>query len=250
MPAQGILTATAAALLLALPASAAAAPLPVGEAHGVRLQQGRDGLAVVFTKRAARLYGQIAGKRIEISCVQLPKGDRRGMTANGGAGMMMRAPRQRRPLRPRMLSSAGNDYCTVSRRYEDRTSLLFDQVVAIPVTQAGAIALDERAKAGRLIALLAIVGEMADQRRPAAYPMPAELTGRAAKWFRGSGLSLVSLDSADATPPAGRFGYWSDGADRAAAVTPSASGRRLYVEVGPDGELRTNVAAALLNEDD
>ena len=54
-------------------------------------------------------------------------------------------------------------------------------------------------------------------------------------------LSVVELPSPSDTPPAGSIGYYSDGAQHAAAVVLSASGRRLFFEADADEVIRTNV---------
>ena len=55
----------------------------------------------------------------------------------------------------------------------------------------------------------------------------------------------MALTSPSDTPPPGSVGYYSDGAQHAAAVVLSAAGRRLFVEVDADDVLRTNVARYL-----
>ena len=56
--------------------------------------------------------------------------------------------------------------------------------------------------------------------------------------------SVVALAGSADTPPAGKLGYWSDGAEHVALVTLSASGRRLFIEYEGD-VLHTNVAGYL-----
>ena len=58
-------------------------------------------------------------------------------------------------------------------------------------------------------------------------------------------LRDTQLASPADTPPPGTVGYYSDGAEHAAAVTLSAAGRRLFIEVDADDVLRTNVARYL-----
>ena len=60
-----------------------------------------------------------------------------------------------------------------------------------------------------------------------------------------SALPVLALASPSDTPPTGSVGYYSDGAEHAAAVVLSAEGRRLFVEVDADDVLRTNVARYL-----
>ena len=81
------------------------------------------------------------------------------------------------------------------------------------------------------------------------FPTAAEIQDFVERNGRGNLPSgLVALPSPDATPPAGKLGYYSDGGQRAAAVTLSASGRRLFIEYQPEGVLRTNVAGYIYGD--
>jgi hypothetical protein len=51
----------------------------------------------------------------------------------------------------------------------------------------------------------------------------------------------VALGAPSDTPPAGAVGYYSDGAQHAAAVVLSASGKRLFLEQNGD-VLHMNIA--------
>lgn len=241
------LLAAAAALSVLLPASAGAATsLPVGEADGVRITDRGARSAIVFTKKADRLWTRIAGKPIEIECVRV-RVSSPGLLDYEGDGYATRAPRRRAALR--LGTTAGSDYCTVSLRYRHGRDLSFDEVVAIPLTQAGAVLLDERRKAAALMNVIGLAGVIGGAQQPAGFPTPEQLTsGEAARLLRRERLKVAALATADATPPAGSVGYWSDGAQRALVVTVSAAGRRLYIELGPDEELRTNVSRVLFGD--
>ncbi|MDO8210645.1 hypothetical protein [Conexibacter sp. CPCC 206217] len=248
MPTRLLLAAAAAALLAAPAAAGAATTLPVGEAHGVRIVQGRDGATIVFTRRANGLWRQLAGRTIEVGCTQLGPPGGAGIMQEGITGGAMRAPKQRRPL---PVGPADSDYCTVALRYENDRMLMIDPVVRIPVTQAGAIALDESEKSALLIGALGMASTLGNGGNPSAFSTPAQLTrGLGARMLKREGMSVVALAAATDTPRAGEVGYWSDGALHAAAVTLSAAGRRLYVELGPEGELRTNVARSIFAIDE
>ncbi len=235
--------AAAAALLLAPPAIATAAdPLPVGQAQGVRLTAARGVAVFHFSKRAAALHGTIAGRRVEVSCTTLPRGDKLGPVSIGETGTSMRAPRRRAPLRVR-IQARGADYCAVT--------LLAGQaeIVAVPLTRRGAILLDEREKATALSTILDFAGAYADRTRPSAYPTPERfLATSVVRDLNSGGVMIVALAAPADTPAEHTIGYWSDGARSVALVTRSATGRRLYLQLGPDGALSTNVAGALFGD--
>jgi hypothetical protein len=62
-------------------------------------------------------------------------------------------------------------------------------------------------------------------------------------------LSVVALPTPADTPPAGSIGYDSDGAQHAATVVVSATGRRLFLEYDADRVIRTNVLEYLYGDD-
>ncbi len=246
-PRSLIATGLALALAPLLAGAATAKPLPVGRADGVRLEQNRKGATIVFSRNAARLWRQIAGQTVELGCTSLDD-DGVGLVDDGESSFDARVPRRRQPLRLRF--GAFGDQCTLSLRIEHPNGdLTIEPVVSIPLTQAGAVLLDERHKAGELSGVLWIASSLSEGSRPAGYPTPAQLTsGRVARMLKREGFRIVALAAPTDTPPVGRVGYWSDGGQRAAAVIVSASGRRLFIEVGPDDALRSNVARALFSQ--
>ena len=141
-------------LAVAVPGAAAGPVLPVGEAQGVRIKRERGALVVVFTREAAPLYRLVAGKVVRVICTDLRADDgiRLGVTESASGGGGVRASKRRRPLRTGDLTR-GLDYCrvwlakrTVRRR---RVHRVYGErlIVSVPLTQAGAVHLDEEAKA-------------------------------------------------------------------------------------------------------
>jgi hypothetical protein len=232
-------TGLAAALLLALAVPAAAqTPLPVGEADGVRLVRERGQLVVVFTPRAQRLWRRVAGKRVNVSCVEFVEGGTRS------GGNLLRAPKRGRRIRTGDHSRV--DYCRVwlprrrvgrGSRRETRGRVL---IASIPFTQQGAVFLDEQQNAIGLFALLTVSEFAAEDAGRKGYLTYAELIELGTDTRRARSL-LVELASPSDTPPPEKVGYYSDGANHVAAVVLSAQGRRLFLEYNGDA-LHTNVA--------
>jgi hypothetical protein len=224
----------------AAPAARAATDLPVGEAAGVRVRADDGAVAVVFTARAARLYRRIAGRLITIGCTDLPARINLGVTQSQSRSESFRAPKRRRTLQTLTIPARGQDYCRVWLARKDR-----ELIVSIPLTQPGAVHLDEEAKAGELGQLLSVAGLLADRRRTTDWPTPAELLGAE---FGGRPLRelwprpLVGLQGPSDSPPTDAIGYYSDGHAHVAAVILSAAGRRLFLEFDEDDVVRTNVA--------
>ncbi len=248
---RGCALATVAVVLLGVAPAAGAqtVQLPVGEADGVRIVRDQRGaIVVVFKPSAAWLWRRVAGRRVSVMCEKGPDPDPDdpGVFFTEGGGTTFRAPKRGRRLRTGDLTR-GMDLCEVSleprtvtrngerRRYGRRL------IVAIPLTQRGAVRLDEQARAHALVTLLQIAAVLPRQEGSDRYATPAELVSLFPRMKRPLKLSVVELPSPSDTPPAGSIGYYSDGAQHAAAVVLSASGRRLFFEADADEVIRTNV---------
>jgi hypothetical protein len=244
---RGGVTGLVAAVLLALaapPVGAAQVPLPVGEADGVRIVRERGALVVVFTRRAEKLRRRVAGKRVSVLCTEFTE---QGTTSGGAT---QRAPRRGRRIRTGDLTR-GMDYCrvwlaarTVKRRGE-RSRRGRELLVSIPLTQAGAIYLDEEVEAFGLIGVLTFSEFAAEERNRTGFLTPAELLESLDR--RRVGSAVVALAAPSESPPDESIGYYSDGARHAAAVVFSTSGKRLFVEVNGD-VLHTNVAKYIFGD--
>jgi hypothetical protein len=243
----GVLTA---AVLLAAPSTGAAqSKLPIGEAHGVRAVRGERGTVVfVFTHRAAKLSKRIAGRVVTIDCPVLeprgrpPRAGTGGLDPISGAGgsggpVTIRAGKHGRRLVGRDLPLG--DYCRVwltpIRRHGGRSPSRL--VLSVPLTQAGAVYLDEESKARQLVGVLLGALLVGERRQLSGWPTYALLRD----WgFRKLGDRFVELADPTDTPPAGSLGYYSDGHEHVAAAVLSASGRRLFLEYDGDA-VSTNV---------
>ena len=237
------------ALVLLVPASAAAqTELPVGESHGVRLLSRDGGVVLVFTHRADKLFKRIAGKEIDISCTTLD--DEAGISSSGGGNVDV--PRHRRRFATGD-STRGVDFCrlflprrTVKHRtyIEDRGRRL---LVSIPLTQEGAVYLDEEAKTFAMSFKVGFVLYTVKERlKLSGWPTYEQVI----QTYPQMEKVLVKLATPADTPPPKKFGYYSDGKDHEAVVTLSTLGRRLFIETQPDEVLYTNVSKYLFGEID
>lgn len=235
-----------AALLLTPALSSAATPLPVGESKGVKIER-RDGtLHVTFNKR---LHKRLAGRTIGIRCIKLPDPDELGfIVVTGSGGSRHRVPRQRRTIDTGH-ANRGRDYCRVWRSaHKSGKRRVGRQLIAsVPLSQRGAVHLDEQELALGMAVLLGVAGSVGGSGEN-TYPTYAQLFD----WFEretdGAEERLVALAQPSDTPPLRTIGYYSDGVKHAALVVLSASGRRLFIEVSADRTLYTNVAEYLNGE--
>ena len=220
------------ALLVGPSTSMAQAPLPVGEAHGVRVVREKGAIVVVFTRRAAKLYRRIAGRLVDVDCTDQQPGQPvpprahaflvphhpGEITEESSGGVRMRAPRHRRRLVTGDLTR-GMDYCRVwlapriVRRDGARQRIQRRLIVSVPLKISG-------------------------------WPSYAQLIDQ---FPSGARAGLASLAGPADTPPASTIGYYSDRLDHVAVATLSRSNRRLFIELEADA-LHTNVAGYIFNE--
>jgi len=203
--------------LLVLPQTASAQI--AGPDQGVTAARGHDGIVIRFSKRAAKTYRRIAGRRIKVSCTTVTPSDHYGASFEGGSEEVVKAPRKR--SRIRTLDRSRADICTIRLRKAGG-----EVVAAAPVTARGRTYLDELGIAS-LISTVLDIGDDDGTPAPAADVVA-----------KGNGF-IVALDGPDASPPRGKAGYWTDGV-RVVTAGVSAAGRRLFIEIERD-VIRTNV---------
>jgi hypothetical protein len=231
-----------AAALLVTP-STAAAQLPTGEADGVRVVREHGAIVVVFTAKAAKLYKQIAGKVVSVSCTEITE------DGSNSGGEKLRAPSHRRKLVTGDLTR-GMDYCRVwlaARRVKRHGEpLLIGKrlIVSVPLTQQGAVFLDEESKTDEMVSVEVVAGIVQERQKLPGVPTYAQLIQEFPKIAR----AVVELAAPGDSPPAGKVGYYSDGQEHIATVIISASGRRLFIEAAADDVVSTNVLQYLFNE--
>jgi hypothetical protein len=209
---------------------------------------------IVFGKRSDGLYKRVAGRKVRVSCWHV---SRHGLSDGGGVTFYA-------PKRGRTLKTGDGvrdwDYCRIwlPARNVDRRNVTIHRarqlIVSIPLSQEGAVYLDEQTKALGLMVLLTLARQGDEGSRFAGpYRTPSDWVDRLGgvlrvPWFWPGRHPVVALAAPEQTPPAGTLGYYSDGAEHAAAVTLSASGRRLFIELKPDDVLHTNVASYVFDD--
>jgi hypothetical protein len=245
------LTAVAVGLTLLVTASPAVAQteLPVGEAEGVRVVRERGAIVVIFTARAEKLYKRIAGKLVRVSCSERRESDGPGLTHISTGEVTLRAPSRRGKLRTGD-KTRGIDYCRVwlpprtATRHGERIRLPKQLVVSVPLSQGGAVFLDEEEKAADLLGALVLAALLADKQKLDVYPTHAQLVDA----YPRLGNHIVALANPTDSPPAGVVGYYTDGQEHLVVAVMSASGRRLFVEQAADNVLSTNVGGYIFGE--
>ena len=134
------------------------------------------------------------------------------------------------------------DYCRLwAAPRAERPRLL----VSVPLTQSGAVFLDEESKALQLIRLVFAAGLVGEELNLSGWPSYTQL---AETLDLEPKHRIVGLAAPTDTPPAGSIGYYSDRQEHVAVVTLSKSGRRLFIEFASDGVISTNVPGHLFGE--
>ena len=222
---------------LTLP-TAAQAQLPVGSADGVRDRPGwrtRGGLHPAGNEAVASGRRPRGDGRSAPSCPILTTGPQ--PIGSDEFNVLRAAPRPaaahrtphsgERPLRGPAWRLA---------RWERANGVgasAAERIVSIPLTQAGAVFLDERKRS------LAMMGVRPPRRAAPRQPRRRGLPGPGA--VRGARIhdsAAASATGGRASPAAkehhaeGAVGYWSNGARSVAVAIVSASGRRLFIEFG------------------
>jgi hypothetical protein len=237
---------TALTLAVAAPpgaAAPAAAELPVGQSHGVRALNRHGGIVLVFSHRSAKLRERINSRYAWIACTAL---DRYGARTGGGN---LDVPRRGRVVRTG-LGVQDADFCRVFlrahtvKRHRTRRHVSRRVLLSIPLTQEGAVYLDEETKARRLLQFSLILGVIEESRKLSGHPTYARLVEM---YPRLAGY-VVELAAPGDTPPPKRLGYHGDGREHLVLAIVSASGRRLFVEYSAGDLVSTNVAGHLFGD--
>jgi hypothetical protein len=229
------------ALLLVPSTGVAQAPkLPVGEAHGTRvLREGHHGIVVVLSRK---MHKRFAGKDVIVACTTLLKDG-----SSIGSQKMRVARRSRRLVTGDVTPNI--DYCRVWRPRTKHSSKRI--LVSVPLTQKGAVFLDEESKTYRMLEVELLASWAAEKQKldtPATYDQLLRIVPKRAR--EAFSKYVVPLAAPTDTPPPRTVGYYSNGVDQVALAIVSASGRLLFIRHGPDDTLSTNVAGYMFNEPD
>lgn len=228
---------TVALALLAVPSTGLAQTrLPVGEAHGVRVVREHKAIVVILT---AKLHKRYAGKGLKVSCTTLLEDG-----ANVGS-QVLTVPRHGRKLFTGDLT-APIDFCRVwrppQRHYSKRV------LASVPLTQKGAVFLDEESKTINMLGVLALAYVVSEKQKLDGSPTYDELIQGLPKSIQAAfAKKVVALAAPGDTPPPRKLGYYSDGDHHLAVAIVSLSGRRLFIEYAPDDVLSTNVVGYMFN---
>jgi hypothetical protein len=232
--------------VLLVPGAAHGADLPL-EVNGVQARQASGGgIKIVFGREAAGLYRRIAGRSVRVDCRTVPPTTGPALDRDYDSESLanvLDAPERRRVLElGGDRSEPRYDTCRVvgqrkrKRRGNTEARTVLD--IFVPLTQRGAVYLDERTKSIVLVTLLTAVES---RTRDGRYPSSAEA-------IEASGFTnAVPLDDPAATPPAGKIGLYTDAAQRAVAVAVTKSGRRVFLDVNGES-LSTNLTSVLFDE--
>jgi hypothetical protein len=225
-------------------AHAAPAPLPLGtDGHGVRIvQRGHPARLVVLL--SAKRHRALAGHQLVIVCTPVPQVALGGGTTTGrrdfrevplppgSTHVRLHVPPKRGPLATGL--SPRGDWCALTLRKRDGDQGVTSQRFAIvPLTDAGAAFVDERAVAVRVIVSVLLL-------EPGFPHQPS--VQRIART-----MHAIVLSSPAQTPPPGQLGIYSDGHAHAYAAQTDRAGDLLFYEQDDD-VLRTNLLRYLQDE--
>ena len=223
MPRRPALLAALAAATLLAPAAASGAQRPplLYPENGVKVA-GQDAR---LTGKARKLARHWIGKRLDTTCESLSP-----QLADGQIYSVSVRPTRFAGRVVHLGETAGADYCLVQHPVAAGYS---EPVALVALTKAGGAFIQELQTAIMLNALGPMTAGAGGR------PLPAD------EVVKDSPEIYVALPAADASPPGGKVGYWTDGAQHVVVAMIAPSGRRLFIESEADGVIRTNTLGYL-----
>jgi hypothetical protein len=203
----------------------------LGVANGVHVRAVPGGVVVYFGKHATALFRKVRGRDMSLDCTGFaPDGSRAPVESFISARRAV--PQRVRLIRVKLLQFPGDggyDVCEVG-------PLEGPPFARVPLTARGRTKLDEQHTAEEVVEVVRIAVDLSTDCR--TWPAASELIGL------GRQYHVVALPAADASPAAGAFGYFSDGAQHMAVSKLTAAGKRLFFELAGD-VTTTNILDAL-----
>ena len=214
--------------LLALALSAPTAHAALGDGYipdsqpGVNVITGKRGPVLHFGPKAAKLYDQLGGRRVTMSC---------GFVEDDDGWYGIRSGVSSSDILPRRRSgvpvSTNVDLCALStkRGAKERGPCLQPAVsekqcirVVVALTDAGRTYLDQKKRAIELFIVLTTHSVLEADDRLSELP-------------KALGSDAVELPSADASPPAGKVGYFNGPGHDIVTAALLANGERVFLSL-------------------
>ena len=224
---------------LVAPGAARANTLAIGHAKGVGVQVGRRMVTFRFSHSLDPNVSALLrlAHRVELGCTQLGPTKIDGTRTRGEVTERIVRPRHLSTLRLPTGPGLRPTFCTVrlaSRRLD---------IVDIPVTEDGAVYLDERHVFSDIRNAVFTAASDAEQAHSTAFESAEQFVQKYA-----SDGDIVALATPVASPGTGAIGVFSDGAHHFEAVGTTALGRRMYYDI--NGDMLTTNGTPYLSDPD
>jgi hypothetical protein len=207
-------------LVLAAPAFAANSDVIAGS-PSVRGLHAHGDTVISFRGRHGRqLYKQLAGREINLICDPAQLDPTSPFISRDNDDFV--APKHSAKLRA-VLEGDWCEVLLVRKHHKPKP------IVAVAITPAGAVFLDERAHA---VLVHALVQGASIESAAGSYPTTTE--------FLAQHPGVLALANPSDPVPPGKLGFYSDGAQHVEAVGASSAGKRLFEDVNGD-VVSTNV---------
>jgi hypothetical protein len=183
-----------------------------------------------FGGRSSHVIEAFRGHRARVACEQTPSTNLLDLPPSASLIKRVKVGRHVTKLKARIVNAPLYDFCIAYAIVRRRLYL-----VVASTTPKGAVALAEAEIAVNIAGAFQIIYAFSDNgKAPTTESAIARL-----------GKLLVALPNASATPAPGQIGYWSDGDQHLVLAAMSPFGRRLFLEIEPNGVARENISALL-----